>query len=121
VVRSQIKRRRSGFLFSKRADSLGSSSKLRLQLLVLVVEAGEGLGVKDTVVTAVVDPGVVVDAHNVGSLIARFWESWEGKESSCYSVGWELMSGGTLEPNHSLGLFLAIRNIVRIVTNMLLG
>jgi len=108
------------FLFPERADALGSPCELWLKLLVLIVEAGEGLAVEDAVVPTVVDPGVVIDTHDVSRLITRLGESGEGKESPCDSIRWELMCGGTLEPNHALGLLLAVGNVVGVVADMLL-
>ena len=40
--------------------SESAGGKLRLQVLVLVVDAGQALAVKHAVVTAVVDPGAVL-------------------------------------------------------------
>ena len=61
-------------LFSKGRVRCGLSHKLRLEVFVLVVDAGEGLAVEDTVVPAVVDPGVSVHTHDVGSLITGLGE-----------------------------------------------
>ena len=52
----------------------GLSHKLWLEVFVLVVDAGEGLAVEHAVVPAVVDPGVVVHTHDVGSLVTRLGE-----------------------------------------------
>ena len=99
---------------------MGSAGKLGLKLLVLVVEAGESLAVEDAVVTAVVDPGVVIDTDDVGSLIPRLGESWEGEEASGHSIWRKLVSCWALEPYHTLGLFVAVGHTVRVVTDMLL-
>ena len=111
---------RVGGLFSEGADALRSAGKLGLKMFVFVVDAGEGLAIEDAVVTTVVDPWVVVNANYVSSLISRLWESWEGKETSGDSVWWKLVSSGTLEADNTLGLFVTIRNTVRIVTDVLL-
>ena len=52
----------------------GLSDKLRLEVFVLVVDAGESLAVEHTVVPAVVDPGVAVHTHDVGRLIPGLGE-----------------------------------------------
>ena len=43
-------------------------------MFVLVVDAGEGLTVEQTVVPAVVDPGISVHTHDVGRLVTRLGE-----------------------------------------------
>ena len=43
-------------------------------MFLLVVDAGEGLTVEETVVPAVVDPGVSVHTHDVGSLVTGLGE-----------------------------------------------
>ena len=48
--------------------------KLWLEVFVLVVDAGEGLTVEQTVVPAVVDPGVCVHTHDVGRLVTGLGE-----------------------------------------------
>ena len=43
-------------------------------MFVLVVDAGEGLTVEQAAVPTVVDPGVAVHAHDVGSLVTGLGE-----------------------------------------------
>ena len=54
----------------------GLPHKLWLEVFLLVVDAGEGLTVEQTVVPAVVDPGVSVHTHNIGRLVTRLGEPW---------------------------------------------
>ena len=61
-------------LFSKGRVRCGLSHKLRLEVFVLVVDAGEGLAVEETAVPAVVDPGVAVHTHDVGRLVPGLGE-----------------------------------------------
>jgi len=87
-------------------------------LFVFIVEARKGLGVEDTVVATVVDPGVVLNTDDVGRLITRLGESWEGKEASGNSIWRKLMSFWTLESYNTLRLLFAVGNLVRVITNM---
>merc|ERR1712111_243798 len=100
--------------------SESTGGKLRLQVLVLVVDAGQALAVKHAVVTAVVDPGAVLHTHYVSSLITRFGESGEGEESSGHSIRRQLMGGGALEAHHTLCLLVTVGNIIWVVAHMLL-
>ena len=50
------------------------SHKLWLEVFVLVVDAGECLTVEQTVVPAVVDPGVAIHTHDVGRLVTGLGE-----------------------------------------------
>ena len=52
----------------------GLPHKLWLEVFLLVVDAGEGLTVEQTVVPAVVDPGVSVHTHDIGRLVTRLGE-----------------------------------------------
>ena len=61
-------------LFSIGRVRCGLSHKLRLEVFVLVVDAGEGLAVEEAAVPTVVDPGVAVHAHDVGSLVTGLGE-----------------------------------------------
>ena len=59
---------------SKRRSSDRGPDKLRLEMFLLVVDAGESLAVKHAVVPAVVDPGVAIHTHDVGRVITGLRE-----------------------------------------------
>ena len=164
-----------------------------LKVFGVQIDAAEGLFVKDRVLPAVVDPGVVLHAHDVGGLVAGQREAGEGEESkqqqkfalvlgywdsdaetkkcsrlmlshlcfsfnsnsfakfdffpilhgikvyllisvwknalvnrrdqlpSCHCVRGQFLGARTLEPNHPLGLLLAVGDLVGIVAHVDLG
>jgi hypothetical protein len=87
----------------------------------IIVEAGEGLVVEEAVVSAVLDPGLVVHAHDVGAWVSGQGEARVGKESSGHSVRGQLGSSGALEPYDALALLLTVGDLVRIVAHVDVG
>ena len=61
-----------------------------------------------------------VSYHYVGSFITRFGESWEWEKSPGHSIWRQFVWGGTLEPDHALGLLVAVGHVVGVVAHVLL-
>merc|ERR1711923_225331 len=92
--------------------------KLRLEMFVLVVDTCQGLAVEHAVVSAVVDARTSLDTHYVGSFITRFGESWEWEKSPGHSIWRQFVWGGTFEPDHALGLLVAVVVVVAVVVDI---
>ena len=67
----------------------------------MVENTGQGLWIKYGSHAAMLDPGLVLDANNVGVLVLGHWEPWVGEESSSDGVGRQLIGRGALEASLS--------------------
>lgn len=92
-----------------------------MRVMVVGVDASQGLLIKVATLAAVLDTGLIVDADNVGASVTGVREAGEGQEATSHGIGGQLVRGRALEPNDSLALAFALVHLVGVVADVVLG
>ena len=88
---------------------------------VLLVHARQGSLIEVAVVAAVLDPGRVIDTHDVLLFVVGHRKSGEWQEPASDRVGRQLVLGRALEPDHGLFLSLALIHLIGVRAGRSLG
>jgi hypothetical protein len=95
-----------------RRDGVAGAGGGGVRVVVLLgVDAGQGLLVEVGALAAILNPGLVIDADDVQVLVVGHREAGVGQETSGDGVGRQLLVAGALETDD--GLALALKNATR--------